>query len=198
MSFLPGLGIAKGHGADPHRALFEPKATIMYPEATPRASRSAPRLPPAALRRVGHARVRDVLPVRAGVSDRVHRTWGGDGRRAASTSTGAQPRRPARALARQNRPCGAPAGRRRTRRTSTSARSICADDGSSHRFRPQEMLQILQGPQDAYGYLPIAGAKRISFSTGSRVTCYGTASYYRHLRFDPPRSDQSPCAVRAA
>ena len=56
------------------------------------------------------------------------------------------------------------------------------------------MLQILEETQDAYGHLPIAALKRISFSTGSwYAMLYGTASYYRHLRFDPPIESVAVC-----
>src|SRR5947207_3340236 len=54
-------------------------------------------------------------------------------------------------------------------------------------FDPKEMLKMLGETQEAYGYLPVAALKRISSSTGAwYAMLYGTASYYRHLRFDPP------------
>ncbi len=52
---------------------------------------------------------------------------------------------------------------------------------------PARMLAILEATQEAYGYLPVAALKRISYATGSwYAMIYGTASYYRHLRFEPP------------
>jgi ferredoxin len=52
---------------------------------------------------------------------------------------------------------------------------------------PKQMLQILEEVQDVYGYLPVAALKQISFATGTwYAMLYGTASYYRHLRLDPP------------
>jgi hypothetical protein len=52
---------------------------------------------------------------------------------------------------------------------------------------PKRMLEILERTQAAYGYLPVAAIKRISFATGAwYAMIYGTASYYRHLRFEPP------------
>ena len=49
------------------------------------------------------------------------------------------------------------------------------------------MLQILEATQAAYGYLPVAALKRISQLTGAwYAMIYGTASYYGHLRFEPP------------
>ena len=69
---LPGLGIVKGMALTLRR-FFEPKATIKYPEVKARRPAQVPRPPPAALRRVRHAQVRDLLPVRPGLPDRVHR-----------------------------------------------------------------------------------------------------------------------------
>jgi ferredoxin len=52
---------------------------------------------------------------------------------------------------------------------------------------PKEMLGILEATQAAYGHLPVAALKRISQKTGAwYAMIYGTASYYRHLRFEPP------------
>jgi hypothetical protein len=52
---------------------------------------------------------------------------------------------------------------------------------------PKRLLEILGATQDAYGYLPVAALKRISFGTGAwYAMVYGTATYYDHLRFEPP------------
>ncbi|HEX9551010.1 MAG TPA: hypothetical protein VF971_07945, partial [Candidatus Limnocylindrales bacterium] len=52
--------------------------------------------------------------------------------------------------------------------------------------------------QAAYGYLPVAALKRISQVTGAwYAMIYGTASYYRHLRFEPPGSAEQAAAVTA-
>jgi hypothetical protein len=52
---------------------------------------------------------------------------------------------------------------------------------------PRRMLEILEATQAAYGYLPVAALKRISFGTGAwYAMIYGTATYYDHLRFEPP------------
>jgi len=49
------------------------------------------------------------------------------------------------------------------------------------------MLAILEETQAEYGYLPVAALKHISRATGAwYAMIYGTASYYRHLRFEPP------------
>ena len=52
---------------------------------------------------------------------------------------------------------------------------------------PKRLLEILGATQAAYGYLPVAALKRISFGTGAwYAMVYGTATYYDHLRFEPP------------
>jgi hypothetical protein len=54
-------------------------------------------------------------------------------------------------------------------------------------YDPKHMLQILEATQAAYGHLPVAALKRISQKTGAwYAMIYGTASYYRHLRFERP------------
>ena len=58
------------------------------------------------------------------------------------------------------------------------------------------MLQILEATQAAYGYLPIAALKRISHVTGAwYAMIYGTASYYGHLRFEPPTATDQRAAL---
>ena len=72
MSFVPGLGIAKGMALTLRR-FFEPKATIQYPETQPDvAVRFRGRLQ-LLYDECGQSQVRDVLPVRPGVPGRVHR-----------------------------------------------------------------------------------------------------------------------------
>src|SRR2546428_768844 len=64
----------------------------------------------------------------------------------------------------------------------------------SYDFDPKMMLRILEETQDAYGYLPVAAIKRISFATGAwYAMIYGTASYYRHLRFEKPIRSVGVC-----
>jgi hypothetical protein len=63
---------------------------------------------------------------------------------------------------------------------------------------PARMLEILEATQAHYGYLPVAALKRISHATGAwYAMIYGTASYYRHLRFDPPGAAGQAEAVEA-
>jgi hypothetical protein len=55
---------------------------------------------------------------------------------------------------------------------------------------------MLEATQEAYGYLPIAALKRISHVTGAwYAMIYGTASYYQHLRFEPPVATGQRAAV---
>ena len=59
------------------------------------------------------------------------------------------------------------------------------------------MLAILEETQAEYGYLPVAALKHISRVTGAwYAMIYGTASYYRHLRFEPP-AVEAPAAGEA-
>jgi hypothetical protein len=63
---------------------------------------------------------------------------------------------------------------------------------------PRRMLEILEATQAVYGYLPVAALKRISHATGAwYAMLYGTASYYQHLRFEPPTDATQAAAVAA-
>jgi ferredoxin len=63
---------------------------------------------------------------------------------------------------------------------------------------PKHMLQILEATQAALGHLPVAALKRISERTGAwYAMLYGTASYYGHLRFEPPGASKQAAAVDA-
>ena len=63
---------------------------------------------------------------------------------------------------------------------------------------PARMLDILEATQEAYGYLPVAALKRISNQTGAwYAMIYGTASYYKHLRFEPSTATEQAAAVDA-
>ena len=67
-----------------------------------------------------------------------------------------------------------------------------------HDHDPARMLAILEATQAAYGYLPVAALKRISQLTGAwYAMIYGTASYYGHLRFEPPAAVEQAAAVTA-
>ena len=146
MSLIPGLGIVKGMALTLRR-FFEPKVTITYPEVPARRPAQVPRPPAAALRRVGHAQVRDLLPVRPGLPDRVHRHGRHRHEAAATTSTGAPPetygeRREESALRRSGRPVPDPAyapfdADRPRRRSTRSSRSFDHD--------PKRMLDDPRG-----------------------------------------------------
>ena len=68
----------------------------------------------------------------------------------------------------------------------------------AHDHDPKHMLQILEATQAAFGYLPVAALKRISERTGAwYAMIYGTASYYGHLRFEPPAATAQASEVSA-
>jgi hypothetical protein len=60
------------------------------------------------------------------------------------------------------------------------------------------MLPILEDTQAAFGFLPVAAIKRISERTGAwYAIIYGTATFYAHLRFEPPMpADAEPVPAR--
>jgi hypothetical protein len=64
---------------------------------------------------------------------------------------------------------------------------------------PKRMLEILEATQAAYGHLPVGALKLISQKTGAwYAMIYGTASYYRHLRFEPPAAEPLAAATADA
>jgi len=66
-----------------------------------------------------------------------------------------------------------------------------------HDHDPKRLLQILEGTQAAFGFLPVAALKRISERTGTwYAMVYGTATYYSHFRFEPPGSTVQAAEVR--
>jgi hypothetical protein len=68
-----------------------------------------------------------------------------------------------------------------------------------HDHDPKHMLQILEETQAAYGHLPVGALKLISQKTGAwYAMIYGTASYYRHLRFEPPVAEPLAAATAEA
>jgi ferredoxin len=65
-----------------------------------------------------------------------------------------------------------------------------------HDHDPKRLLQILEATQAAFGHLPVAALKRISERTGTwYAMVYGTASYYRQFRFEPPGSKAQAAEV---
>ena len=186
MSSIPGLGIVKGMGLTLRR-FFEPKATVRYPEVR-----------------------QDVPPRFRGRLQLLHDEWGTlkcetcfqcaqacpiecidmggvDTRGRYAIHWGPAEtygeRREESALRRSGRPVPDPAY------TPFEPVDLAALEQilEEHDHDPGAMLQILEATQLAYGYLPVAALKRISFATGSwYAMIYGTASYYSHLRFEPP------------
>ena len=62
-----------------------------------------------------------------------------------------------------------------------------------HDYDPKDLLAILEETQAEYGYLPVGALKHISRITGTwYAMIYGTATYYRHLRFEPPTIEAAP------
>jgi NADH:ubiquinone oxidoreductase subunit E len=69
-----------------------------------------------------------------------------------------------------------------------SAVDLAPVDAALERFDydPHEMLGILEAIQAAYGHLPVEALKRVSRVTGAwYAMVYGTATFYRHLAFEP-------------
>ena len=155
--------------------------------AAGRRAAQVPRPPPAPVRRVGHAQVRDLLPVRAGLPDRVHRhgRHGHQGPlprplgprrdvRRAARGVGAAPVRPDRA-GRRVRPVR-PRGHGRPRR-----------DPRPPRLRPQ-------GPARD----PRGDAGRVRLPAGRRAQAH-LADHRHVVRDDLRHRDLLPApAVRAA
>jgi NADH:ubiquinone oxidoreductase subunit E len=68
----------------------------------------------------------------------------------------------------------------------------------AHDHDPHRMLSILEAVQAEFGHLPVAALKRISHRTGAwYAMIYGTASYYRHLRFERTVEEVAVCRCTA-
>jgi ferredoxin len=197
VSLVPGLGIAKGMALTLRR-FFEPKVTIKYPEDR--------RDPPPKFR--GRLQLlydewgtlkcetcfqcAQACPIECidmgGIDTRgrYHVHWG------APETYGE--RREESALRRSGRPVPDPAYQ------PFVAIDPSVVDGilEAHDHDPGEMLAILEETQEAYGYLPVAALKRISQQTGAwYAMLYGTATYYSHLRFEPPAATDQAKAMDA-
>ncbi|MBI3745064.1 MAG: NAD(P)H-dependent oxidoreductase subunit E [Chloroflexi bacterium] len=67
---------------------------------------------------------------------------------------------------------------------------------AEHDYDPRHLLAMLEATQAAYGYLPVAALKRISQVTGTwYAQIYGAASFYGHLRFEPPSGTAQAAAM---
>ncbi|MEX2185066.1 MAG: NAD(P)H-dependent oxidoreductase subunit E [Chloroflexota bacterium] len=195
MSFIPGLGIAKGMALTLRR-FFEPKVTVKYPEERYEfAPKFRGRLQLlydewGTLKCETCFQCAQACPIECidmGGMDtrgRYHVHWG------APEQYGE--RREESALRRSGRPVPDPAF------APFEPIDLAALDGilTEHDHDPAAMLTILEATQEAYGYLPVAALKRISHTTGAwYATIYGTASYYAHLRFEPPTATVQAAAV---
>ncbi len=179
MSFIPGLGVVKGMALTLRR-FFEPKATIRYPEQ------------PAALSLKCETcfQCAQACPVECidmgGVDTktRYHVHWG------AAETYGE--RREESALRRAGRTVPDAAYTHFEANDLTPVDEILEE----HDYDPGQMLQILEATQHRYGYLPVGALKRISHRTGAwYAMIYGTASYYRHLRFEPAEAVPQAAAL---
>ena len=196
MSFVPGIGLVRGMALTLRR-FFQPKATVRYPEvAAPIAPRNRGRLQllhdeHGALKCETCFQCAQACPIECidmGGSDTrgryaVH--WG-------PAETYGE-RREESALRRSGRPVPDPSC------ASFAPIDLGPVDGilGAHDHDPRHLIEMLEEIQEAYGYLPVAALRHLSFSTGAGyATAYGTASYYRRFRFEVPAS--APAAGREA
>jgi ferredoxin len=195
VSFVPGLGIVKGMALTLRR-FFEPKVTVMYPEVrldVPHKFRGRLQLlydEWGTLKCETCFQCAQACPIECidmGGMDtrgRYHVHWG------APETYGE--RREESALRRSGRTVPDPAYR------PFPTVDLGEVDRILEEFEhdPGRMLDILEATQAAYGYLPVAALKRISHETGAwYAMIYGTASYYAHLRFEPPSATDQAADV---
>ena len=197
MSLIPGLGLAKGMALTLRR-FFEPKATIKYPEQRADvAGKFRGRLQLlydewGTLKCETCFQCAQACPIECidmgGIDTRgrYHVHWG-------PPETYGE-RREESALRRSGRTVPDPAFRPYEPIDLGEVDRILDE----HDYDPAHMLAILEATQEAYGYLPVAALKRISHRTGAwYAIIYGTASYYGHLRFEPPTATDQAAAVDA-
>ena len=197
MSRVPGLGIVRGMSITLRR-FFAPKATVRYPEVKADiAHKFRGRLQLlydeyGTLKCETCFQCAQACPVECidmggmDTKGRFHVHWG------AAETYGE--RREESALRRSGRPVPDPAYDRFTAIDPAPLETILAE----HDHDPARMLAILEATQAAYGHLPVAALKRISEATGAwYAMIYGTASYYRHLRFQPPAAAAQAAEVDA-
>ena len=193
---VPGLGIVKGMGLTLRR-FFEPKATIRYPEVrldVPHKFRGRLQLlydEYGTLKCETCFQCAQACPIECidmggiDTKGRYHIHWG------APETYGE--RRDESALRRSGRPVPDQAYAHFDPIHPEDLEAIL----ERFDFDPKRMLEILEAVQAAYGHLPVAALKLISQRTGAwYAMIYGTASYYRHLRFEPPAAE--PLAAAAA
>jgi hypothetical protein len=195
MSFVPGLGMARGL-LFTLRRFFAPKATIRYPEVkadVPHKFRGRLQLlydEWGTLKCETCFQCAQACPIECidmggmDTKGRFHVHWG------APETYGE--RREESALRRSGRPVPDPAYSHFSGVDLAAVDQVLADFDHD----PAHMLQILEATQAVYGHLPVAALKRISEATGAwYAMIYGTASYYRHLRFEPPGATDQTAAL---
>jgi len=197
MSLIPGIGMVKGMALTLRR-FFEPKATIRWPEAK---ADVAPRFRGrlqllydewGTLKCETCFQCAQACPIECidmggiDTKGRFHVHWG-------PPETYGE-RREESALRRSGRPVPDLAF------TPYDPIDLAALDEilELHDYDPKDMLAILEETQAAYGYLPVAALRHISRVTGAwYAMIYGTATYYRHLRFEPPTAPAAAPAGEA-
>jgi hypothetical protein len=193
-SLVPGLGIVKGMALTLRR-FFQPKATVLYPEMPPDvATKFRGRLQLlydeyGGLKCETCFQCAQACPIECidmggmDTKGRFHVHWG-------PPETYGE-RREESALRRSGRAVPDPAYEHFRPFDTTTIDGIL--DAYDH--DPKSMLAILEDTQAAFGFLPVAAIKRISERTGAwYATIYGTATFYGHLRFEPP----APGGTKAA
>ena len=198
MNLLPGLGIVKGMGLTLRR-FFEPKATIRYPEVridVPPKFRGRLQLlydEWGTLKCETCFQCAQACPIECidmggiDTKGRYHIHWG------APETYGE--RREESALRRSGRPVPDVAYAHFDPIHPEPLEAIL----ERYDHDPKHMLAILEATQAEYGHLPVAALKLISQRTGAwYAMIYGTATYYRHLRFEPPAGAASPMAATTA
>jgi NADH:ubiquinone oxidoreductase subunit E len=197
MSFVPGLGIAKGMALTMRR-FFAPKATIQYPETEPDvAVRFRGRLQ-LLYDELGNIKCETCFqcamacPVECidmGGFDtigRFHVHWGQAEQYAE--------RREKSALRKSGRPVPDPAYTHFDAIDTAPIDDILA----KYDFDQKEMLAILKAIQQTYGYIPVAAVKRVSQISGAPYALiYGRATYYSHLRFEKADHTVAVCRCTA-
>jgi hypothetical protein len=195
MSFVPGLGLVRGLALT-FRRFFQPAATIRYPEVRePIPPKMRGRLQllydeHGALKCETCFQCAQACPIECidmgGTDTRgryaIH--WG-------PAETYGE-RREESALRRSGRPV-----------PDATAASFAPVDLAAveaileaHDHDPRHLMEMLTEIQEAYGYLPVAALRHLSFSTGTwYAMVYGTASYYRQFRFSPPSDEPRPAAA---
>ena len=197
MSLVPGMGIVRGMGLTLKR-FFQPKATIRYPEVR---ADVAPKFRGrlqllydeyGTLKCETCFQSAQACPIECidmggiDTKGRFHVHWG------APETYGE--RREESAIRRSGRPVADAAFRRFDPVDTRPVDDIL----ERYDYDPKHLLAMLEETQAEYGFLPVGALKHISRVTGAwYASIYGTATYYRHLRFEPPAIASVPAAGEA-